>query len=98
MTPSQSNKMARLLFMMYVCANVRHLTMDAIASSVGRASICLSTGRVSIVVGGGTTPPPAVLVDRPRRKRRNDSRRVFLNDFRLERVSPAPLKSKDTNS
>lgn len=80
--------------MMYVCANVKHRTIEAMASSVGRASICRSTGRVSIVVGGGTTPPPAVLVDRPRRKRRNDSRSVFLNDFRRDSVSPAPLKSK----
>lgn len=48
-----------------------------------------------MVVGGAETPPPAFLVERPRRKRRNDSRRVFLNDFRRDRVSPAPLKSKN---
>ncbi len=81
------------LLMMYVWANVKHRTIEAIASSVGRASICRSTGRVSIVVGAATTPPPAFLVDRPRRKRRNDSRSVFLNDFRRDRVSPAPLRS-----
>lgn len=83
-----------LLFKIYVCANVKHLTIDIIASSVGRASICLSIGRVSIVVGTAVFPDGLFLVDRPRRSRRNDSLNVFLNDFRRDKTSPAPVKSE----
>lgn len=79
---------------MNVCANVKHLTMEPIPSSTGRASIWRSTGRVSMVVGWFA---PVFRVDLPFRKRRNDSRNVFLKDFLLDKASPAPVKSENEN-
>lgn len=66
------------------------------ASSVGLASIWRSTGRVSTTVGT-VVVPFGFLVDRPRRKRRNDSRNVFFKDLRLDNGSPAPVKSTKIN-
>lgn len=36
-------------------------------------------------------------MDLPFRKRRNDSRNVFLKDFLLDKASPAPVKSENEN-
>lgn len=76
---------------MCVWANVRQRTIDVAASSVERASIWRSMGRVSMIGVAGT--PPAVRVERLRRRRRNDSRSVFLNDLRRDSTSPEPLRS-----
>lgn len=76
---------------MNVCANVRHRTIEPIPSSAGLASICRSIGRVSAM--GVVAAPGLLRVDRPLRKRRNDSRNVFLNDLRRESASPASVKS-----
>lgn len=73
-------------------ANVKHRTIEVAASSVERASISLSAGRVSMI-GVAAGAPPGVRVERPRRRRRNDSRSVFLNDLRRDSTSPEPLKS-----
>lgn len=78
---------------MWVWAKVRQRTIDVTASSVERASICRSIGRVSMT-GAAGAPPAALRVERPRRKRRNDSRSVFLNDFRRDKASPAPVRSE----
>lgn len=77
---------------MNVCANVKQRTNEFIASSTGRASICLSIGRVSVI--GICVAPGLFRVDLPLRSRRNDSRRVFLNDLRRDNASPAPVKSE----
>lgn len=66
--------------------------MEPIPSSTARASICRSTGRAS--AGVVACALGLFLVERPLRSRRNDSRRVFLNDLRRDSVSPAPVKSK----
>lgn len=74
---------------MYVWANVKHRIIEPIPSSTALASICLSTGLVS----AGIFTAGMFRVERPFRSRRNDSRSDFLNDFRREIVSPAPVKS-----
>lgn len=76
---------------MNVCAKVKQRTNEFIASSTGLASICRSIGRVSVI--GVCVAPGLFRVDLPLRKRRNDSRSVFLNDFRRDNCSPAPVKS-----
>jgi hypothetical protein len=43
--------------------------------------------------GVGLVAAGLLRVERPLRSRRKDSLNVFLNDFRLDSVSPAPVKS-----